>query len=44
MKKIVVLILVALCAASAIMVLRPVHPAKAIVPGDINGDGIVNIE
>jgi hypothetical protein len=43
MKKIVVLILVALCAASTIMALRPVRPAKALVPGDINGDGIVNI-
>ncbi len=43
MKKIVVLILVALCAASTIMAFTPVHPAKALIPGDLNGDGVVNI-
>ncbi len=43
MKQIVVLILVALCAASTIMALMPIRPAKALIPGDINGDGIVNI-
>ncbi len=43
MKKIVVLILVALCAASTIMAFGPIHSAKALIPGDINGDGVVNI-
>ena len=43
MKKILVLILVALCAASTIMALRPIRSAKAAVPGDINGDGVVDI-
>jgi Dockerin type I domain len=43
MKKILVLILVALCAASTIVVLRPIRSAKAVVPGDINGDGVVDI-
>jgi hypothetical protein len=43
MKKILVLILVALCAASTIMALRPIRSARAVVPGDINGDGVVDI-
>jgi hypothetical protein len=43
MKKILVLILVALCAASTIVVLRPIRSAKAVVAGDINGDGVVDI-
>ena len=25
------------------MTLRPIHSAKALVPGDINGDGVVNV-
>ena len=43
MEKILVLILVALFAASTIMVLRPIRSAKAVVAGDINGDGVVDI-
>jgi len=43
MKKILVLILVALRAASTIMALSPIRLAKAAVPGDINGDGVVDI-
>lgn len=43
MKKTIVLILLAICVASTFMVLRPIHSAKAAVPGDINGDGVVDI-
>ena len=43
MKKTLVLILIALCVASTMVILRPVHSAKAVVPGDINGDGVVDI-
>ena len=43
MKRIVIAILIALCAMSTLMVLRPIHSAKAIVSGDINGDGVVDI-
>jgi hypothetical protein len=43
MKKILVLILVALCAASTIMALKPMRLAKAQIPGDLNDDGVVNI-
>ena len=43
MKRIVLAILIALCAISTMMVLRPMHSAKSLVPGDINGDGVVDI-
>jgi hypothetical protein len=43
MKRIVLAILITLCLMSTMMVLRPMHSAKAIVPGDLNGDGAVDI-
>jgi hypothetical protein len=43
MNKTIILVLVALCAVSATMVLKPMHSAKATVPGDINGDGKVDL-
>ena len=43
MKKIVVLLVLALFASTAFALMSSVHPVRAAVPGDVNGDGKVDV-
>jgi hypothetical protein len=43
LRKIVAVIVLALVAASAFALVKPIQPARAAIPGDLNGDGIVDI-